>query len=191
LKSDGSGFVSISIIEASYEGTVVYVVTHEYTLTTGKKVTCSGMCKITWKANTVLSWTLRDATPYTGTKTSSQLFTYTGAARNSVTNKPVAGRIAYVDGDYDLWDSFSSTWTYNIPLTGTIAAPLGMIGYPLSTDGNGAVVLNNLFSEHYFGVGATFVLRTHLKMPVKRATAIYYQSNTATLTVYGYIGGVH
>lgn len=49
--TNGSGQVTINVLENNYEGTILYVVSHTFTNSKNKKVTCTGTAEITWVPN--------------------------------------------------------------------------------------------------------------------------------------------
>ena len=183
MTTNGAGTGTFSVSESTYEGTIVYVVLHEYNdPISGKKLTCSGITKVSWQPN----YTLRFSAPYSRIQLEPLAALSTTALANffaDPANKfvatltktgdgsPIVGRTLVLTQAYDLYDlSCAYVNTFNTIYNGTRAV----------TDVHGQ-------ARFKWNLGATTkqVVNAHVRMIGKNGVgSTGLTSSTATLTIY-------
>jgi len=181
--TNGSGNVSISVLENGYEGSVLYIVQNQYLNTAGKMVSCTGTCTINWLANYTVSFVFLNQNPFQRVKDNyPNPSYYLATIKNNVTGKAGIGRKLFYNMLFDLHDGDGWRAPGGQPYVSGMSTLLS-VG---SADQNGQMqftINGDMWGEGFPSGGVTKVtMQSWITSPVKNNSAnLNYQS--ATLTV--------
>lgn len=188
--TDGSGLVSISVIENAYEGTVLYIISHQYTDTNGKKVTCSGTCSINWQANYTVSFAFLNQNPFQRVQTAYPNPSYYQATiRNNVTGKAGVGRKLYYNMLFDLHDGNGWRAPSGVPYVSGMSTVL-LAPVPADLTGKYLFTINGDMWGAGFPNGGTggltsVTMKSWITSPVQKSgSGLNYQSPTITVEYF-------